>query len=504
MAAFVSISLIFLAIFFILRWLSSKPAKFPPGPPRWPIVGNLVELIRGAKGGAIHEIFMRLANKYGPILGLFMGTQPTIIISDYLAIRELGARDDLCGRTINKVGQIMQKGRKYGLIFNHGDDWREQRRFTLRHLKDLGFGKKSMECIIQEEAENLVTEVAKKAGANFQQPVELYNILGTASINVLWFIIAGQRYSHDDARLQKLITLIKDISSQFNAAGGLAACFPIILDIAPGLTEIEKFKLVRQRVKDFIMEDVNAHKETLDQENPRDFLDMYLIEIEKNKDKKDTSYYEEQLVFVVGDLFLAGVDTTFNAMAFTLVYMVCNPEVQKKVHDEIDAVVGRDRLPSLNDRSNMPYVEATIQESLRMSSVAPLAVPHAPLFAKFDTPFREFIFPKDSRILLNIAHVHMDPKLCGDPENFRPERFLTKNSKLIKPDYLLPFGSGKRQCLGETLAKNNLFLLFSALMQRYKLEVPEGCAPPNSREVEGAFTLGPVPYKAKVTPRFMA
>lgn len=59
---------------------------------------------------------------------------------------------------------------------------------------------------------------------------------------------------------------------------------------------------------------------------------------------------EEQLVFVVGDLFLAGVDTTFNAMAFTLVYMVCNPEVQKKVQAEIDAVVGWDRLPGLIDR----------------------------------------------------------------------------------------------------------------------------------------------------------
>jgi len=110
-----------------------------------------------------------------------------------------------------------------------------------------------MESIIQEEAENLVEEVAKKAGSNFTNPVELYNILGTSSINVLWFITAGQRYTHDDERLQKLINLVKDISSQFNAAGGLAGCFPIILDIAPQFTELEKLRHVRQRITDFIM-----------------------------------------------------------------------------------------------------------------------------------------------------------------------------------------------------------------------------------------------------------
>jgi methyl farnesoate epoxidase / farnesoate epoxidase len=152
-------------------------------------------------------------------------------------------------------GHQLKCGLFEGLIFNHGDDWKEQRRFTLRHLKDLGFGKKSMESIIQEEAESLVLEVAKKAGANFSDTVELCNILGTSSINVLWYIIAGKRYKHDDERLQTLITLVKDISSQFNAAGGLAACFPIILDVAPGLTELEKLKNVRQRITDFIMVD---------------------------------------------------------------------------------------------------------------------------------------------------------------------------------------------------------------------------------------------------------
>lgn len=137
MASLTTLFFICVLVFLLIRWLSSKPQKFPPGPRRWPVVGNLVEVVGGAYGGVVHEIFIKLSNKwvrtftffplryyfaiyirYGPVMGIFLGTQPTIIISDYKAIKELGNRDDLSGRTINKVGQILLKGKKYGKIYN--------------------------------------------------------------------------------------------------------------------------------------------------------------------------------------------------------------------------------------------------------------------------------------------------------------------------------------------------------------------------------------------------
>ncbi|XP_046395022.1 methyl farnesoate epoxidase-like isoform X2 [Ischnura elegans] len=448
-------------------------------------------------GSLPHFSLGEAARQYGDVVGLYSGRVPVILISSLDGIKEASSRDDLAGRPTSIVQTKIDKG-DYGVILSSGERWKEQRRFTLRHLRDLGFGKRSLEGIAHEELEAVFDEVDKLSGdgkTGSKNPVCVHDILGTAGINVLWHIISGERYSHSDPHLNKLIDNVKKLITISDPSGGVSVVFPIFTSLFPFWTQLPTFLELRNSLHQFIKEEITGHKKTMDSENLRDFLDIYISEIEKQRSNSTTYFSEKQLVQTCVDLFMAGSDTTFNSLTFSVLYMILYPEVQCKVQKELDIVVGRDRLPSLEDRPNLPYVEATLHEVLRLSSVAPLAVPHSPLYAEKDVEFRGYIIPKKSRVILNLYAVHHDPKIWGDPHNFRPERFLDDNGRVTKHEALIPFGAGKRACLGEALARNNLFLFFTGLVQRYSMTIPNGLPVP-SEDPEGGLTLVPKSFKA--------
>ncbi|XP_071452821.1 methyl farnesoate epoxidase-like [Hetaerina americana] len=481
-------------ILLLLKLLMAKPDKFPPGPTKWPLVGNIFQLKRW--GPLPHLSLGEAARQYGDVVGLYSGYTPVILISSLDGIKEVSSRDELAGRPTSLVQTKIDKG-DYGVIMSSGERWKEQRRFTLRHLRDLGFGKRSLEGIAHEELEVVFEEVEKLSRgekADQKNPVCVHDILGTAGINVLWHIISGQRYSHSDPYLNKLMDNVKKLISISDPSGGVSVVFPIFTTLFPFWTNLPTFLELRRSLHQFIKDEIVGHRKTIDSENPRDFLDIYIAEIDKQSINPATYFKEKQLVQTCVDLFMAGSDTTFNSLTFSVLYMILYPEVQCKVQEELDRVVGRDRLPSLEDRPNLPYVEATLHEVLRLSSVAPLALPHSPLYAEKDIEFQGYVIPKNSRVILNLYAVHHNPEIWGDPHNFRPERFLDEDGKVTKPEALIPFGTGKRACLGEALARNNLYLFFTGLVQRYSMRIPDGHPIP-SDDPEGGLTLVPKAFK---------
>ncbi|XP_071452856.1 methyl farnesoate epoxidase-like [Hetaerina americana] len=496
----IEFTLLLVAISILWHLLTSKPDKFPPGPPKWPILGNRLQL--KSWGHLPHLSMAEAARRYGEVVGLFSGSIPVILVSSLEGIKEVSARDDFSARPRSKLMEHIDSG-TFGVLWTSGEKWKEQRRFTLRHLKDLGLGKRSLEGITHEELEAVFAEIDKLSGgskAGWLNPVPVHDILGTAGVNVLWYVIAGKRYSHTDPYLNKLMGNVKELIKISEPAGGLATVFPFLSRIFPLLSNLQMVVKLRESLRKFIRDEVEMHRGSFDGENPRDFIDTYISEVDKNKDNETTWFEEKQLVQICVDLFMAGSDTTFNSLTFSMLYMILYPEVQHKVQEELDRVVGRDRLPSLEDRTSLPYVEATLNEVLRFSSVAPLAVPHSPWYAEKDAELQGYIIPKNSRVILNLYAVHHDPKIWGDPQNFRPERFLDENGKVVKHDALIPFGAGKRQCLGEGLARNNLFLFFTGLVQKYYIKVPEGHPAP-SEETEGGLTLVPKAFKVQFLPR---
>ena len=129
--------------------------------------------------------------------------------------------------------------------------------------------------------------------------------------------------------------------------------------------------------------------------------------------------------------------------------------------------IGKDRLPSLDDKPDLHYTNAVLFESFRYTSFVFASVPH---YATSDVRLREYVIPKGAIVLISLYHVMHDPEYFKDPETFNPDRFLNENGEFVNDERVIPFGIGKRFCLGQSLAEKEFFLFFTGLMQKFKFE----------------------------------
>ncbi|XP_055955296.1 steroid 17-alpha-hydroxylase/17,20 lyase-like [Patella vulgata] len=165
----------------------------------------------------------------------------------------------------------------------------------------------------------------------------------------------------------------------------------------------------------------------------------------------------------VKDIFLAGVDTTRQTMTWTILLLVTHPEIQKKVQAELDQVLDAGQAPTLRDRDRLPYTEAVLHESMRLCPVVPVGIPHT---TRCDTTIGEYEIPKGTMVMINHWALHNDPEVWKDPDVFRPERFMDEDGNLApKTMSWLPFSAGRRNCLGETIARPEMHLILALLLR---------------------------------------
>jgi len=486
--------LVGLAVYLVYKWLK-RPDNFPPGPMGLPLVGY-IPFMNSHHPKYSFKGMMTLAEIYGPVTAMYLGpSQVMISVCGYEAVQEALRNSDFDGRP--ELAAIKERtfGEKLGVMFTDGVFWQEQRRFTLRHLRDLGFGRSSSENVIEEEINELLDELRASAASNVDGIVDMKGVFSVSIVNILWAIIGGERFKRNDAKFIKLLDTIEEFFRSGNTA---AASIPIpkfMFKIFPIL-----YKLTGTRsdlfvtIQDFINETIEEHKVDRCESSPRDFIDVYLNELEKHE--QDSSFTEKQLASTVIDIFAAGSETSSTSVGFALLHMIHNPDIQRKVQEELDAVCG-DSLPSLADRPNLPYTEAVLIEAMRLSAIAPFTVPHTALV---DTKLQGYTIPKGSFVSLNLYSVHLDGSYWKDPEVFRPERHLNDQGKVIKSDHFLPFGVGKRMCLGESLARNTYYLFTAAVLKTFQLETTPNEPPPTLDPVDG-FTLGYQGYNAVLRPR---
>ncbi|XP_069672280.1 methyl farnesoate epoxidase-like [Periplaneta americana] len=484
----VALILGFVILLLVYHWMTMKPKDFPPGPPYLPIVGSIFSM---PKKLAHMTMAGEWRQKYGPVVGFFLGPRTAVAICGPREVLEVLRREEFQIRPDGDFFRERSFGKKLGIFFSDGPFWVEQRRFTLRHLRDFGFGKKSMEGFILDEVEDILLHMKDL------KVMQVTGLFTVSALNVLWGMIAGIRYERNDERLQDLLKKLTEVFRAGNPTGPLTNIFPILKWIAPGLLGHTKTMDTLKSLQEFFRQSIREHHKSLDENNPRDLTDVYLKEMKRQYDNPDSTFTEEGLITICLDMFAAGGEATTSTLGFCLLYMVVYPEVQKKVQKELDAVVGRDRRPTLEDRAKLPYMEAVLTELLRVCSVAPTTPPHS---VNRDTYVNGHFIPKDSMVLVNLYSLFQDKEHWGDPEVFRPERFLDADGKFVKDEWMIPFGVGKRVCVGEVLLRSVAFLFFTSIVQEFWLSVPEGDPKPSTVPLSG-FTIAPAPFRVKVTKR---
>ncbi|XP_045217159.2 cytochrome P450 2C9 [Macaca fascicularis] len=436
----------------------SGRGKFPPGPTPLPVIGNILQIdIKD-----VSKSLTNLSKVYGPVFTLYFGLERMVVLHGYEAVKEalIDLGEEFSGRGHFPLADRANRG--FGIVFSNGKRWKEIRRFSLMTLRNFGMGKRSIEDRVQEEARCLVEELRKTKGS----PCDPTFILGCAPCNVICSIIFHKRFDYKDQQflkvMEKLNENVKILSSPW-----IQICnnFPPFIDYFPGAHN----KLLKNVafLKSYILEKVKEHQESMDMNNPRDFIDCFLMKMEKEKHNQQSEFTIENLENTAVDLFGAGTETTSTTLRYALLLLLKHPEVTAKVQEEIERVIGRNRSPCMQDRSHMPYTDAVVHEIQRYIDLLPTNLPHA---VTCDVKFRNYLIPKGTTILISLTSVLHDNKEFPNPEMFDPRHFLDEGGNFKKSNYFMPFSAGKRICVGEALARMELFLFLTSVLQNFNLK----------------------------------
>ncbi|XP_053243436.1 cytochrome P450 2J4-like [Podarcis raffonei] len=481
--------LVALLILHFLRQLWSH-RRYPPGPFSLPVIGGMWQI------GKIlsPDTFLKLPKQYGDIYNVWLGHYPMVVLSGFQTVKEglTNSPEVLSERPMTPFLKAALK--KKGLVFSNGHTWKQQRRFSVITMRKLGLGKKGMEFQIQEEAHRLVEVFAHAKG----QPHDFSLPITNAVSSLICVLAFGYRFSLEDEKFQKLIDavdcLLKDSNTLLHM---LYEIFPWLMKHFPG--PHRKLFASADLVLSFAKEELERHKEQRKDE-PQDFIDFYLLQMEKSKDDPNSTFDEENLAECVLDLFIAGTETTAATLQWGLLLLVSYPDVQDKVYKEMEDVLGSSLPICYEDRKKLPYTNAVMHEILRAKYPLLIGIPRR---SAKDMEMHGFHIPKRTLVITDLNSVLVDPRRWETPEEFNPHHFLDTDGNFRSREEYLPFGAGARACVGEQMAKMEIFLFLTTLLRAFRFQLPEGVKEVNNKPVLG-LTLHPHPHKLCAIPRCSA
>lgn len=484
-----AIAAVTLLVILVVRSWASTPANLPPCPTRpYPILGHLVHMAKDAR-----RVMMDWNKQTGDIFTLYLGTTPVVVLSSYDIIKEALVKqaDFTSDRPIHGLQPLLP--RKNGIIETSGELWKENRTTVLYLLRDLGMGKNLMAQKIEEEVHAYLEELKKLE----DQPVDLKDLTLRAVSNIICSCLLGKRYDYGDPFYQRFLRMFED-SIEGTTAGALHLWFPQVKYIPGDPFKTKHILENEDKFDGFVEQFLRNVQEDSGEFNRNNIIAHYLAEMKTKREKGlPTLLSEEGLGRVIADLLVAGTETTATSIRWFYMYMIHYPEVQKKVHEELDEKIGSGRSPQITDRPKMIYLNAAIMETQRLASIIPFGLFHR---CNQETTLRGYTIPKDTHIMTHLDAVLHNEQTWGDPQNFRPERFIGPKGNLLNPEELAPFSIGRRLCLGEALAMAELFLFLSHVLQRYEICPERPGSPPKLDAILG-ISMAPVPHNIKIVRR---
>ncbi|KAH8374703.1 hypothetical protein KR200_004194 [Drosophila serrata] len=496
----------FLCLAYRYAWY--RPAGFPPGPPRIPLFGSYLFMLM-INFKYLHKAALTLSRWYkSDIIGLHVGSFQVAVVHNAEGVREILNNKVFDGRPGIFVAAMRDPGDDIrGIFFQEGPLWKEQRRFILRYLRDFGFGRRfeQLELVIQEQLTDMLDlirngpkhqhehHMVKPGGYRVLLPL-LFNPF---SANCHFHIVYNECQSREEmARLVELCQMGIQFQRNADDYGRMISIMPWIRHIWP---EWSGYRILNESnvfVHKYFSDIVDRALETYEEGVERHFMDVYIAEMRRSL---GYGFNREQFIMGLVDFSFPAFTAIGVQLSLLVQYLMLYPEVTQRIQREIDEVVGCGRLPSLEDRKNLPFTEATVREGLRIETLVPSDVPHKALE---DTELLGYRIPKDTIVIPSLYAFHSDARVWSDPEQFRPERFLDADGKLsLKLDVSLPFGAGKRLCAGETFARNMLFLMTATMCQHFDFVLAPGDKLPDLSQNLNGLIISPPDFWVQLQDR---
>ncbi|KAK0402548.1 hypothetical protein QR680_016396 [Steinernema hermaphroditum] len=475
----------------LLYWIRSVRRKdLPPGPTPLPLLGNAHQLFWAYLRGRSHvDVFLDWKKVYGNVYTIYLGPYHCVLICDYQTTFDafIKSGEDHAGR--NNTFIFNNPRNDLGVIFSKGPGWQEQRRFSLKTLRDFGFGRNIMQLRILEEFDYRAERLDKLFDDNDGQPLVMdprsfFDLMITSIINR---ILIGYRY--DEEHMHLVHTMKHDLDKQFENL--------TIWDFGWITKHTYKLPLFKQRFEisgraqevmfDIFREAVKRRRAELDsgehqlnfESGGDDYLDAYMIMLERKREKGEFLgwFTDENLAVNLGDLWMAGNMTTLETMQWFLVFCLNNPGIQEKMREEAFSITKGNRHILMTDRPYMPYTNAVVTEVLRCASIFNFNLIHE---TTHETVVGGYLIPKKTTLTAQISVIMKDEENFKDPEKFDPDRYI-RDPELVKK--VIPFSLGKRSCVGESLARAEMFLITSNFVQKYNFSNVDDAAPPTTEEI---------------------
>ncbi|KAG9329557.1 hypothetical protein JZ751_003705 [Albula glossodonta] len=479
------LGLVLVLVLFYAFCSGHRVHREPPGPWPLPLLGNLLLLDLKKPYASLHE----LSKKYGPVFSVHLGPKKVVVLAGYKTVKQalVNFAEEFGDRDIPPILRETLEGN--GVLFANGDSWKEMRRFSLSTLRDFGMGKRGSEEKIVEEAHHLIKVFEQFKG----EPFNTCQPLHFSVSNVISSIVYGSRFNLDDPSFQKMVTRANE------SVRLLGSAEVQVYNLFPWLGQFFRRWLANRAkmLKNTENNNENVNKlvrglqETLSTADRRGLVDAFLIRQQEETGQPGSYFHNRNLVSVITNLFAAGADTTGATLRWSLLLMAKYPHIQDRVQEELSRVIG-DREPRVEDRKDLPYTDAVIHETQRLANVVPLSVAHT---TSCDVTFQGFFVKKGTTVIPLLTSVLHDECEWETPHSFNPAHFLDEEGCFVKRDAFMPFSAGRRACLGESLARMELFLFFTFLLQKFRFLPPPGMAEEELDLTPAVgFTLTPSPH----------
>uniref|UniRef100_F6THU3 Uncharacterized protein n=1 Tax=Ciona intestinalis TaxID=7719 RepID=F6THU3_CIOIN len=453
----------------LVRWWR-RPHGLPPGPRGIPLLGVIPFM-----GEFPERVIKKWSlEKYGPIMCARMGMEDGVFLNTAEAIKMAfcDKSEHLSGRPRTTIFKQVTKDKGLALK-QYGKDYNIIRKFVVRTLSQWGVGKTMIEDQIVEEAGLLADFLKNKTN----QPIELKLYFYVMTSNIIGRVVCGRRHDFEDEEYHEILNNIqKMFSPQLPLSFWLFPRDSTPLIFCWGLKHLPWFRGANNRMIERVKKTleyckgvIEEHKKTFDKNNLRDLIDALLYEQQFGKKSKRKVLLEDELVVIVRDLFTAGSETSSLMISWVLIMLLHHPEHAKKVIEEIDDVMGPNGAPSTKHRDRMPFTCAVIQETFRCKIVAPIGIQH---YAQATVELGGYIIPQGTMVYSNIWGVHNDPVAWPNPSKFDPYRHISKDGKFFTSNNIISFSTGPRSCPGEPLAKMEIFLFVTKILQKFEVKAP--------------------------------